>query len=580
MAVIAVDLGTTNSLCAVFFDGKEQLVPNAFHEYLTPSVVHIRNHQVTVGRTARDLLITEPENTACLFKRDMGTDRKFCLDGREYTPEQLSAFVVKQLVADAEAFLKERVEEIIISVPAYFDARQREATRRIGQILGLRTERLINEPSAAALACRSGGDETFAVLDFGGGTLDISIVECFDNIISIASISGRNALGGTDFDRAAALWFCAQNDLSFEKLSSANRASLMREAERCKILLGKENEAVMTLTVHGVRKTCVLTRAVLEDICMPVLERMRAPIEDAVRSCGIHPSEIDCMILVGGTCRMPLVQSYLERTLNLEIAVRDGMESLVARGLASVIGIYLRSAEVRDLVLTDICPFSLSTAVYNRADENDSLSRVIIPRNSALPIRRTVELYALREGQDHIRISVYQGESMYAKDNLLLGTIVIPIPVNRTAQEKILLTYAYDINSMLYAEVKIVSTGEVHAYQIGSSHVLQKAADPEGIRTISEMSVRLEKEAEYEALMARMNRIYAEMETEERDAFQEWVQQFASSFAASSGRIRRRAEMIRNAEKILDRYEYNRSLKIRDLFRDGDDGGDSGGMYA
>lgn len=582
MTVVAVDLGTTNSLCAVFRDGRPQLVPNAFHEYLTPSAVHIRNGMVSVGRIARDRLITDPQNSASLFKRKMGTEYRYMLDGKEYSPEELSSFVIRQLVQDAEDFLHEKVNEVIISVPAYFDARQREATRSIGRLIGIRTDRLINEPSAAALACRSEGkDETFAVLDFGGGTLDVSVVECFDNIISIASIAGRNTLGGTDFDCAAALWFCAQENLVFEKLSKQQQASLMREAERCKILLGQQEEVCMSLTADGKKCSCIITREILRDISMPVLEQMRPVIEDAVQASGLLPSEIDAMILVGGTCRMPLVQEYLSKILNLEIITGSGIDSLVARGLAAVIGIRQREEPVRDLVLTDICPFSLSTAVYNRTDEKESLAKVIIPRNSALPIRRTIELYALKEGQNHITVSIYQGESMYAGENLLLGTIVLPIPVNRKEQEKFLLTYSYDINSMLYAEVKIVSTGEVHYYQIAGSHLLQETDDPSGIRTISGASMKLEKEAEYEALMERMKRIYAEMDPDEKESFQEWVQRFSLSFKAQHGRIRRRTEMIRQAERMLDEYEEDRSRKIRDLFRDAEEESDEGGgMYA
>lgn len=580
MAVIGIDLGTTNSLCAIYHHNQAEIIPNAFGEYLTPSCVYIKGDQLIVGKIAREKSVVEPKNCASLFKRTMGTDKKYVLDGKSYSSEELSSFVVKQLIHDAENYLKEKVDEVIVSVPAYFDAKQREATRRIGTLLGVTVERLVNEPSAAALACHTGDDyETFAILDFGGGTLDISIVDCFENVVSILSISGDNHLGGSDFDRAVALYFLAENNLSMDGLSEDRKMALLREAERVKILLGEKDNVKMHLLANENHYETVITRDILKDICMPVLEKMKPVILEAVQGSGMRPSDLDSMILVGGCCRMPLVQQYLEELLNLDI--RDGkeMEKLVAQGLAIYTGIHERNEAVKDLVLTDICPFSLCTSVYNEADAQKSLSRVVIGRNTILPVTKTIHLCALKEKQKEIHIHVYQGENMYAKDNLLLGEIIIPIPTNHKGQEEFSLTYSYDINSMLFVEVRILSTNEVYSYQIGDTHTLVKVANREVLDSIARVSLQLSRQEEFDAVIERMNRLHMEMGEAERESFQAFAQQFVKEFRALNN-IRKKMELIDKVNVIMDRYEEERNVVENELFVRDEDDNTGGGFYA
>ena len=580
MAVIGIDLGTTNSLCAVYHHNQAEIIPNVFGEYLTPSCVYIKDDKFIVGKIAREKSVLEPENCASLFKRTMGTDKKYVLDGKSYSSEELSSFVVKQLIYDAEQYLGEKVEEVIISVPAYFDAKQREATRRIGTLLGVKTERLVNEPSAAALACHTGDSyETFAILDFGGGTLDISIVDCFENVVSILSIAGDNHLGGSDFDRAIALYFMAENKLSLDSLPEDRKMAVLREAERVKILLGEKESAVMYLQVNGNQYETVITRDILKDICMPVLEKMKPVILEAVQGSGMRPSDLDSMILVGGSCCMPLVQEYLEELLNLDILAGKEMEKLVAEGLAIYTGIHERNAEVKDLVLTDICPFSLCTSVYNEVDAQKSLSRVVISRNTILPVTKTVNLCALKEKQKEIHIHVYQGENMYAKDNLLLGEIIIPIPTNHKGQEEFELTYSYDINSMLFVEVRILSTNEVYSYQIGDTHTLEKVRNRQAIESIERVSLQLSRQADFDAVIERMNRLYKEMHEEERESFQAFAQQFVREFR-SLNNIRKKMELVDKVNEMMDHYEQERTFVEEELFSNEEDGNQGGGFYA
>ena len=245
MAIIGIDLGTTNSLAAVWRNGKSELIPNGLGEYLTPSVVSVDDDgSILVGAAARDRLISHPERTAAGFKRSMGTSRRYELGGRIFTAEDLSSFVLRRLREDAEAYLGEVVDEAVVSVPAYFAEAQRAATKRAGALAGLTVERLVNEPSAAAVAGHIGeGDEdkVCLVFDFGGGTLDVSLVERFDNVVSVTAVSGDNYLGGRDFDELIARGFCQDCELDFDALSRQRQETLIRQAETCKWLSPPRN---------------------------------------------------------------------------------------------------------------------------------------------------------------------------------------------------------------------------------------------------------------------------------------------------------------------------------------------------
>ncbi len=250
MAIIGIDLGTTNSLACTWQNGRCVIIPNRFGKELTPSAVSIdEDGTLYIGAIAKERLITHPDDSIALFKRTMGSNQIYTLQGKQYTSEELSSFVIRQLVDDAKAYLQEEIEEAIISVPAYFNDAQRSATKQAGALAGIKVERLINEPSAAALFARSNQDEEcFLIFDFGGGTLDISIVECFEQIISILAVSGDNHLGGSDFDRAIADAFCEENDLFFEDLSPQEERMLLRQCEEMKITLSQKEEVTNQIT--------------------------------------------------------------------------------------------------------------------------------------------------------------------------------------------------------------------------------------------------------------------------------------------------------------------------------------------
>ncbi|MBQ8646906.1 MAG: molecular chaperone HscC, partial [Oscillospiraceae bacterium] len=364
MAIIGIDLGTTNSLAAVWKDGASRLIPNALGEYLTPSAVSIdEDGTVLVGATARQRVVSHPGRSAASFKRSMGTDKVYQLADRSFTPEELSALVLRQLKADAEAWLGEPVEEAVISVPAYFNDRQRAATKRAGQLAGLRVERLVNEPSAAALSCYEPdkGEASFLVFDFGGGTLDVSVVECFDNVVNILAVSGDNRLGGNDFDQIIARLFCVENGLSFSELDNTTRAILLEQAENCKQALSHSRMAMMVLDSAGAKGAMTLDGKKLVDHSQDLLKRMRTPIAKALRDSGVGRSELAGIIPVGGSCKMPLVQQYLTHLMGKPPRQNARPDTAVALGAGMYAAMKERKAGIAEMVLTDICPFTLGT---------------------------------------------------------------------------------------------------------------------------------------------------------------------------------------------------------------------------
>ena len=367
--IIGIDLGTTNSLAAVWQDGESKLIPNAFGEYLTPSVVSIgEDGTVYVGKTAKERLASYPDDTASVFKRFMGTSRKYMLGGKSYRPEELSAFVLKKLKEDAERYLGEPVEEAIISVPAYFNDMARNATKRAGMIAGLRVERIINEPSAAALACQNLNqeeDETLLVFDFGGGTLDVSLVECFDNVIEIQAVSGDNQLGGQDFDDMIAEHFAKSLNLNYAEMKPETKAIVRKSAELCKRELTEKPSANMVVNCQDISGEIEITRKDIVKICAPLFDRIGKPVSKVFVDAQTSTDQVGQIVLVGGSCKMPVVRQYLSYLLKREDIETKEPDYMIALGCGVCAGIKERDKDVKDLLLTDICPFSLGIKVAN-----------------------------------------------------------------------------------------------------------------------------------------------------------------------------------------------------------------------
>lgn len=572
MTILGVDLGTTNSLAVVYKEGKPVRIPNAYGEYVTPSAISILDGKIVVGKLAKERLITHPECSASLFKRNMGTDVTYKLDKKEYDSATLSSFVVKQLIEDAQNYLHESIDEVVISVPAYFNARQRQDTKRIGELLNVKVERLINEPSAAAIACHMDDEyETFVVFDFGGGTLDVSVVDCFENVISINAISGNNHLGGTDFDRAMAEYFCLKNGLDYNILDSSFQQSILRACEQAKIKLSTQNVVEISLTHSSINYRCVFDENVLFNITHSLLESCKNVIGKAVKDSGFSASELDSLILVGGSSKMPVLQHYLSDALNIPVLKEENMDSLVVLGLGKYIGIKQRDENIKDVVVTDICPFSLSTSTYNEQNPDLELSTVLIPKNSVLPTSKKMTLRTVHKGQTKVNISVFQGQAMYAKENLFLGQAFIHVPRNMHDYESFDLIYSYDINSMLYVEAVVHSTKEHYIFRVSKGDVLEKVDASVRLDSIKEVSLGLYQNNEVDALLARIERIYREVDEETQDYLMKLHTEFTKDMESLINNIQKRKRLINQVSRILDQIEESQNIDQLDIFTQEED---------
>ena len=567
MTILGVDLGTTNSLAVVYKEGKPVLIPNAYGEYVTPSAVSILDGKIVVGKLAKERLITHPECSASLFKRNMGSDVTYTLDKKEYDSATLSSFVVKQLIEDAQNYLHESIDEVVISVPAYFNARQRQDTKRIGELLGVQVERLINEPSAAAIACHMDDEyETFVVFDFGGGTLDVSVVDCFENVISINAISGNNHLGGTDFDRAMAEYFCLKNGLNYNVLDSSFQQSILRACEQAKIKLSTQSVVEVSLVHLNKNYNCIFDENVLFNTTHSLLESCKNVIGKAVKDSGFSASELDSLILVGGSSQMPVLQHYLSDALNIPVLKEGNMDSLVALGLGKYIGIKQRDENIKDVVVTDICPFSLSTSTYNEQNPDLELSTVLIPKNSVLPTSKKMTLRTVHKGQTKVNISVFQGQAMYAKENLFLGQACIHVPRNMHDYESFDLIYSYDINSMLYVEAIVHSTKEHYIFRVSKGGVLEKVDASVRLDSIKEVSLALYQNNEVDALLARIERIYQEVDDETQDYLMRLHAEFTKDMETLINNIQKRKRLINQVTQILNQIEESQNVDSLDIF--------------
>ena len=513
MAIIGIDLGTTNSLAAVWRDGRAELIPNGAGEYLTPSAVSIdEDGTVLVGQAARDRLITHPERSAAVFKRDMGTEKQFDLGGRKFTPEELSALVLRKLKEDAEAYLGEPVAEAVVSVPAYFAEAARTATKRAGALAGLTVERLVNEPSAAAVAGRIGeGDEekTCLVFDFGGGTLDVSLVERFDNVVSVTAVSGDNRLGGRDFDKAIAQGFCEDCGIDWDSLERAQRELLLRQAEQCKIALTNQKNVLMVCALgEGEPVSLTLTNEWLIRKGASLFKRLTAPIRRVLADSGLRAESLDELVMVGGSSRMPSVRGYIAKTLGREPAAGARPDTAIALGAGICGGMKARAEGLRELVLTDVCPFTLGTNVANYADPGRPIFSPIIERNSVLPSSKMGTYCTSYDNQTNIDVGVFQGENLHCDENTQLGMLHISVPPAPRGRQLIRVRFTYDINGILEVEVLSEEDQKTDRLLIRSGGVSEEEAQKR-MQELSQLKIAPREQEETKAILAKGGRLYA-----------------------------------------------------------------------
>lgn len=529
MAVIGIDLGTTNSLVCTWKEGKCVIIPNRFQKELTPSVVSVdEDGTFYTGEIAKERLIGHPDNSVCLFKRTMGTDQTYTLGKKEYRSEELSSFIIRQLVDDAQAYLKEEIEEAVISVPAYFNDAQRNATKRAGALAGIKVERLINEPSAAALYARGNmEDATFLVFDFGGGTLDISIVQCFHQVITILAVSGDNHLGGSDFDQVIADLFCEENKMVFEQLSFQNQQILLRQCEEMKIALSKEETVSSMISLADNTYSFSLSNHKLILAAPDIFERMMVPVHKAMHDAQICMGDLDRIILVGGSSKMPVVKNYLEMKLGCAIHNDIDPECVVAMGIGMYTGIKERSQDIKDIILADICPFTLGVGTYNESDPGNSYMSPIIERNSSLPSSKEHVFFTIMDNQEEVHFGIYQGESMYAKNNLKLGETRIEVKKGKKGEYPIKVRFTYDINGIL--DIDIVDTGSLNEVSLLITNQPSSMSEQEmetARAELAKLKIHPRENDRNKLVLSRLERLYEESIFEQREYIMSLNRQF------------------------------------------------------
>ncbi len=472
-AIIGIDLGTSTTEAAVYRNGKPEIILNLDHAAVTPSVVGIdQGGNWLVGERARAQALLFPENTAMEVKRKTGSGERIALGKATFEPVELQARLLSYVRTYASEFLGEEVDRAVISVPAYFNDRQRRETIRAGKMAGFFVERILNEPTAAAMRYGlSHLDENSHVLvyDLGGGTFDVTLLEMFEGVLEVKASSGDNQLGGKDFDEALMEWLFAHFQSKHGKNLRQDRYALARvkeEAEKCKIALSTQDTyrviipAVCTINGQPVALDETVTRAQFENLTADLLERTHDPIDRVLGDTRLRDDEIDRVILVGGSTRMPMIVEDIARFLGRAPEQPVDPDFAVAEGAAVMAGIIAGEVDEREgLVMTDVNPFSLGVRV--RDERTDTVMSVVIPRNTTIPTERTERYATASPRQTVAKIEVYQGESRDVTHNHFLGEFEVKgIPPKPAGMEKINVTFSYDLNGLLVVRAAIVSTGE------------------------------------------------------------------------------------------------------------------------
>jgi len=565
--IIGIDLGTTNSLVAVWQDGQARLIENSLGEVLTPSCVSLdADGSVLVGRAARERLETHPDRTAAVFKRYMGSDRKIRLGSRSFRPEELSALILKSLKADAEAALGVPVTEAIITVPAYFSDAQRKATRAAGQMAGLRVDRLLNEPTAAALAYgihQHEEEAKFLVFDLGGGTFDVSILQMYDGVMEVRSSAGDNFLGGQDVSDALVELFFRRVDLPDRlRQDSGFMQRLGAQAEGAKRALGSQPRATMRIHDGKTEHQLELDEQALEDACKPLLLRLRAPVERALRDANLRSSELDTVVLAGGATRMPLVRRLATTMFGRFPAIDLNPDEVVALGVAVQCGLKMRDAALSEVVMTDVAPYSLGIELSMRLDET-SWSHghfdPIIERNTVVPVSRVKTYYPTGPRADHISLQVYQGEARMVRDNIALGSLKVPLPQGNEQERAIDVRFTYDINGLLQVEAKVAKTGQTYGVVIeGNPGVLTEEQIQQHLKSLAELKIHPRDQLENRTLLARAERYYEQLRGDQRDWLGRQIMAFEQLLATQDAR--RIAPGQRTLRDILDQLDKSTYL--------------------
>jgi len=541
--IFGIDLGTTNSLIAWLKDGVPTAIANVHGSVLTPSAVSVdADGSLLVGATARERLVTHPKRSAASFKRLMGSGQKLTLAGASYRPEDLSALVLRALKADAEQATGEKVEEVIISVPAYFNDQQRKATRLAGELAGLKVLRLVNEPTAAALfhgIHERDADATFLIIDLGGGTFDVSILERFSGVMEVRATGGDSFLGGDDFTEAMLQLLAKKAGLDDKALADPQRRGALHfAAESAKRALAAGPSCEVDLQGLGLG-TLTLAQAEFDKACEPLLERLRAPIERALRDARLRVADLDEIALVGGASRMPMVRRLVAQLFGRLPARHLDPDHTIALGVAVCAGLASRDEAFEEMVLTDVCPHTLGIRISEsdgRGERNDDVFLPIIERNTVVPASRVKTVQTVADNQATLAVHIFQGESRRCSQNIELGDVELKVPPMKAGEVKVDVRYTYDVNGILDVDIAVADHG------IERNLVIRKLAGDVSDEDIARRRVELaalkvhpRDQDQNRLVLARANRLYEQLLGDEREQVGRWLGQFEATLSRQDG---------------------------------------------
>jgi molecular chaperone HscC len=569
--IVGIDLGTTNSLIGRMTASGPELIPNAHGSLLTPSVVGIdHDGHLLVGAAARELQVTHPDRCASVFKRLMGTDTTVRLVKRDYRPEELSALVLKSLRADAEAALQTLVTDAVITVPAYFNDMQRKATVSAGELAGLKVRRIINEPTAAAIAYglhEATTERVAVVFDLGGGTFDVSVLDQFEGVLEIRSSAGEIFLGGEDFTRLIAGRILARRGITFEQAEVRMPRLVSRlnlECELAKRTLSREPAAEVRLprddgTVDDASERITITNEEFTDWASSLLQRTYLPLTRALNDAGVNARDVHDVMLVGGACRMPQIGTLIRNWFDREPRMSLNPDHVVALGAAVQAGLISRDQAVSDVMVTDVAPFSLGIDISHEIAGRfrSGYYLPILNRNTTIPASRVKDVYPLDSQQTSLTLHIFQGEARRTADNLKLGELEIHgIPVN-ASDRSVSVRLTYDLNGILEVEAVVNATGEKASCVITkNAATLSDQQLKAALQQMSLLKFHPRDQEQNRYLLLASERLYRELSGVTRDMLSRLMVEFDSALESQEPSLIESSRLL--LESFLQQHDPHR----------------------